>query len=106
MTKKFCAILILLAVCLGLIPTMDTHAHAAVEAYDGVPIMPAQITSSNRASFGLTGGSLDGYYAIRNAKELYGFANLVNSGSSTAKGVLLPDIVVNTSVSASGAAYS
>ena len=39
-----------------------------------------------------------GYYAISNAAQLYGFANMVNSGSTSIKGVLLNNITINDSV--------
>lgn len=46
------------------------------------------------------------YYAIRDVEELYGFAELVNNGEVYANAVLLQNITVNDTVSASGAAYS
>ena len=50
--------------------------------YDGVPVTPEQITSANYKLFGLTDDNwsqYNGYYAIRDAKELYGFAALCKS---------------------------
>ena len=40
----------------------------------------------------------DGYYLIGNAAELYGFAELVNSGNASANAKLTADIVVNENV--------
>ena len=84
-------------------------ALAASAAYNGTPVTPTKIDESNYQLLGLTEenwSDYNGYYAIRNASELYGFAALVNGGDRSINGVLLQDIVVNTSVSASGAAYS
>ncbi len=84
-------------------------ALTASAAYNGTPVTPTKIDESNYQLLGLTEenwSSYSGYYAIRNASELYGFAALVNGGDRSINGVLLQDIVVNTSVSASGAAYS
>ena len=39
-----------------------------------------------------------GYYAIRNAAQLYWFAQLVNEGETTAKAILTANIAVNTTV--------
>ena len=86
---------------------LDITVSAASAVYDGEPVAPQQITSSNYRSFGFTEsnwGQYNGYYAIRNAKELYGYA-IVCAGSNT-KAVLLNDIVVNETVSESGATYS
>ena len=86
-------------------------AYAAPEPYDGVPVTPQKITSSNYRTFGLTESNWEqynGYYAIRNAKELYGFAEIINDYNLAkyTKAVLLSDIVVNETVSESGATYS
>ena len=40
----------------------------------------------------------DGYYLIGNAAELYGFAELVNNGNTSANAKLTADIVVNENV--------
>ena len=83
--------------------------------YDGVPVTPEQITSANYKLFGLTDDNwsqYNGYYAIRNSKELYGFAALCKSLPTqvvtkknvmgvVANAVLLSDIVINTSVDSS-----
>ena len=92
--------------------TNDNHvvsALAASAAYNGTPVTPTKIDESNYQLLGLTEenwSDYSGYYAIRNASELYGFAALVNGGNRSVNGVLLQDIVVNTTVSASGAVYS
>ena len=73
------------------------------EPYDGVPVTPGQINSSNYRSYGLTDENwkqYSGYYAIRNAKELYGFAALTRAvRRPNQNAVLLADIVINTTVS-------
>ena len=88
--------------------------------YDGVPVTPSQITSANYRSFGLTDENwsrYNGYYAIRDAKELYGFAEIFNTlpietvtqknvMGVVANAVLLSDIVINTSVDPSQNPYS
>ena len=80
--------------------------------YDGVPVTPKQITSANYRTFGLTDDNwsqYNGYYAICDAKELYGFAELFktlpaevvtkkNVMGVVINAVLLSDIVINTSV--------
>ena len=92
--------------------TNDNHVASTLRAsaaYNGTPVTPTKIDESNYQQLGLTEenwSTYNGYYAIRNASELYGFADLVNGGNRSVNGVLLQDIVVNTSVSASGAAYS
>ncbi len=78
--------------------------------YDGVPVTPGKINSSNYRTYGLTDENwqqYNGYYAIRNSKELYGFAALTRAQSTVnLSAVLLADIVINTSVSTStGATY-
>ncbi|MBR4039172.1 MAG: hypothetical protein IKJ11_03630 [Clostridia bacterium] len=91
-----------LALCLVLLAVLSAQALAA---YSGTPKTPMKITSSTYAYFGLTEENwspFNGYYGIRNAEELYGFAQLVNGGDRTAKAVLLQDIVVNETVSGSG----
>ena len=89
---------------------LDITVSAASAAYDGVPVAPQQITSSSYRSFGFTETNWEqynGYYAIRNAKELYGFAEINDYNSPNyIKAVLLNDIVVNETVSESGATYS
>ena len=64
--------------------------------YGGTPAAPTQI-SGNYANYDLS-ADFDGYYVISTAEELYGFAELVNGGTATAKGVLTADIVVNENV--------
>ncbi|MCR4800585.1 MAG: bacterial Ig-like domain-containing protein [Bacteroidales bacterium] len=65
-------------------------------AYNGTPDTPTQI-NGNYANYGLS-ADYDGYYVIRNAEELYGFAALVNGGTTSINGVLTANIVVNTNV--------
>lgn len=75
-----------------------------------MPVTPQKVTDSNYAALGFTSSSYSaykGWFAIRDAKELYGYAKLINSKTDqAAKGVLVQDIVVNETVSASGAAYT
>ena len=69
--------------------------------YSGTPTEPSQITAENYSTYGFTADNYSafvGYYAISTAEELYGFAAKVNSGSTSIKGVLTADIVVNDSV--------
>ena len=68
----------------------------AVAAYDGTPVTPTKI-NGNYADYGLS-ADYDGYYVISTAEELYGFAELVNGGTTDANGVLTANIVVNSSV--------
>ena len=110
--KRILSLVLAFVMVVGLLPMSSFTAFAAATptAYDGVPVTPTKITSSNYHKFGLTDSnwsSYNGWYGIRDAKELYGFAALVNNNVDRyAKGVLLQDIVVNKTVSASGAAYA
>ena len=99
-TTKLISILLVLAMLLSMAPLSLTAFAATPTPYDGVPVTPQKISSSNYAKLGLTDSNwsqFDGYYAIRNAKELYGFADIVNGQYNTYgfNGVLLQDIVVN-----------
>ena len=102
-------------------PTLPDEEHVAPTTpteptpYDGVPVTPGKINSSNYRSYGFTDDNwsqYNGYYAIRDAKELYGFAALCKSLPTqvvtkksvmgvVANAVLLSDIVINTSVDSS-----
>ncbi len=97
--KKFLSIVLSILMVVTMLPMAVLPASAASTPtpYDGVPVTPQKISSSNYAKLGLTSSNwsqFNGYYAIRNAKELYGFA-AVSRSSSTANAVLLQDIVVN-----------
>ncbi|MBE6774421.1 MAG: hypothetical protein E7544_09410 [Ruminococcaceae bacterium] len=97
--KKFLSIILAILMVVTMLPMAVLPASAASTPtpYDGVPVTPQKISSSNYAKLGLTSSNwsqFNGYYAIRNAKELYGFA-AVSRSSSTANAVLLQDIVVN-----------
>ncbi len=73
----------------------------ALAGYSGSSTEPSQITAENYTDYGFTADNYSafvGYYGIRNAEELYGFAAKVNSGSTSINGVLTADIVVNDSV--------
>ena len=76
-------------------------AFGANAAYNGTPVTPSKITSANYAKYGFTAetySAYNGWYAISTAEELYGFAKLVNGGTTSANGVLTADIVVNENV--------
>lgn len=110
--KRICSFIMAVIMILGVIP-MDVFAatkeKGTVEAYNGTPVTPTQITSQNYEQFGLTSSNwsvYNGYYGIQNASELYGFAALVNGGKNKSNAVLLQDIVINETVSESGAKYS
>ena len=110
-TRKFRILSILLAILMVMntLSGITLHTHAATtSAYDGTPVTPKKIAADNYVAFGLTPenwSGYNGYYGIRTAAELYGFANLVNGGSTGSNAVLLQDIVVNETVSSDGAAY-
>ena len=94
MSNRLFALLLALVLVVSMLPVMPVAA--AVTA-----TTPRLITQRNYYTFGLTDDTYVGYYAIRNASELYGFANMVNNGSNIqANAVLLQDIVVNETVSA------
>lgn len=101
--RRILSLVLCICMVLSLVPVL-TPAVAA-DAYNGVSADPRIITSTNYYTFGLTDDTYVGYYAIRNAAELYGFAKIVNGGRLTANGVLLQDIVVNETVSAAGAQH-
>ncbi len=101
-TNKLISILLVLAMLLSMAPLSLTAFAATPTPYDGVPVTPQKISSSNYAKLGLTDANwsqFNGYYAIRNAKELYGFADVVfntySSETINLKAVLLQDVVVN-----------
>ena len=76
-------------------------AFSAKAGYNGTPVTPKQINSSNYTTYGFTStnySAYNGWYAISSAAELYGFAELVNGGKKGIKGVLTDDIVVNENV--------
>lgn len=111
--KRFSGILLTLVMTLSLFSAFMPTASAATETisktYDGTPVKPKQINSANYLSFGLTDEGLSTYrdwYAITTAAELYGFAELVNSGDTKANAVLLNDIIVNKNVTPGSDAYS
>lgn len=105
--SKFLSLLLALVLIIGAVPITALPATAA-QAYNGTPTEPTKISESNYTSLGLTSesfNSFNGYYAIRTAAELYGFANLVNAQTEhiALNAVLLQDIVINTNVSTSSA---
>lgn len=108
MTKKILSILLAVIMIVSAIPFAAVSVFAA-DGYNGTPVTPQKITSSNYQKFGLTSdgwSAYNGYYGIRTAAELYGFAELVNSSAGTPNNaVLLSDIVVNETVSENGAEY-
>ena len=101
-TNKLISILLVIAMLLSMAPLSLTAFATSPVPYDGVPVTPQVISSGNYAKLGLTDtnwSQFNGYYAIRNAKELYGFADIVNNTSAGAtinlNAVLLQDIVIN-----------
>ena len=87
---------LILAVALCLCSAFNAEA-----AYNGTPVTPKQINSSNYTTYGFTStnySAYNGWYAISTAEELYGFAALVNGGTTSANGVLTADIIVNENV--------
>ena len=87
---------IFLAVALCFCSTFSAKA-----AYNGTPATPKQISDENYATYGFTSTNYTAYkdwYAISSAEELYGFAAIVNDGTTSANGVLTADIVVNENV--------
>lgn len=67
------------------------------DVYNGTPTMPHQLTDVDVALYNLPDEYV-GYYAISNASELYGFAQMVNEGHVQSDAVLVEDIVVNRHV--------
>ena len=94
---KLFAVAVMTVLCVG----MGAFSVQASEGYSGTPVTPEQITVANYTDYGFTKDTYKlylGYYGIRNAEELYGFAELVNNGAISANGVVTADIVVNTQV--------
>lgn len=105
----FLAAVMLVTAC-GVFMSLGAIEVGAADAYyDGTPVKPDMITSENYFAFGLNKDNwsrYDGFYAIRTAGELYGFAALVNSGNRWINAVVLHDIKVNESVVPSEAKHS
>ena len=100
--KKSFAVILSLLMIVTMLPMAVLSASAAVAPtpYDGVPVEPLKISQSNYKKLGLTDNNwsqFKDYYAIRDAKELYGFAALISTVIQTKNynAVLLQDIVVN-----------
>ena len=101
--KKALSIILAILMIVTVIPLSYVSAAAASSPtpYDGVPVTPQQISKSNYKALGLADNNwsqFNGYYAIRDAKELYGFAAYLTTVDSneSANAVLLQDIVINT----------
>ena len=101
--KKTLSIILAILMIVTVIPLSYVPAAAASSPtpYDGVPVTPQQISKSNYKALGLADNNwsqFNGYYAIRDAKELYGFAAYLTTVDSneSANAVLLQDIVINT----------
>lgn len=104
--KRFAGILLIFTMITALFSAFIPTASAA-KAYDGTSVKPNKISSY--LSYGLNGSAYSTYldwYAITNAAELYGFAELVNNGENKANAVLLNDITVNENVRPGSGAYS
>ena len=101
--KKTLSIILAILMIVTMLPMTVLPASAADTPVpdDGVAVEPMKISEENYKILGLTANNwsqFKNYYAIRNAKELYGFAALVNKVIETKNynAVLLQDIVVNT----------
>lgn len=97
--NQWLALLLSAVLIVSLTPTASVRAAEA--DYDGTPVTPVQITAENYADYQFTADNYSdyaGYYGIRTAAELYGFAALVNSGAAAANGVLTADVRVNANV--------
>ncbi|MBR3815369.1 MAG: hypothetical protein IKJ27_01435 [Clostridia bacterium] len=100
--KKLLSVILAVLMIAASIPMALVPASAAEEGYNGVPLYPELITEENYETFGLKDKTYVGFYAIRNASELYGFNEMYkeNFGKyNDANVVLLNDIVVNTDMS-------
>lgn len=94
--KKLLSIILAILMIATSIPLTLMPASAAEEGYNGTPVYPELITEDNYETFGLKDKKFVDYFAIRNASELYGFAEYLKETSDyTANVVLLNDIVVN-----------
>ena len=93
--KKLLSVVLAILMIATAIPVVSLPAFAA-DGYNGTPVRPIKITDSNWADLGLKEKKFVGYYAIRNASELYGFAEYIEETRDyTANVVLLNDIVIN-----------
>lgn len=93
--KKLLSIVLAILMIATAIPVVSLPAFAA-DGYNGTPVRPIKITDSNWADLGLKEKKFVGYYAIRNASELYGFAEYIEETRDlSANIVLLNDIVIN-----------
>lgn len=94
--KKLLSVILAVLMIAASIPMTLVPASAASEGYNGTPLYPDLITEDNYETFGLKDKKFVDYFAIRNASELYGFAEyLKETRDYTANVVLLNDIIVN-----------
>ncbi len=98
--KKLLSIILAILMVVTALPMVALPA-SAVDSYNGVPVRPLKITNSNYDELGLKEKKFVGYYAIRNASELYGFAEMVAENPNVGEEniVLLNDIVINENMS-------
>lgn len=101
-TTKLFSLILVLGMMMGIFVALGITA-SAEDGYSGTPVAPTQITSENYHLYGFTDSNwsaYNGYYAITNAEELYGWREtLVNKtlgNGDLGNAVLINDIVVNT----------
>jgi len=90
--NKPLTLILVLGMMIGIFAAVGITGGAS-EGYSGTPAAPAQITSENYHLYGFTASNwsaYNGYYAITNAEELYGWRDTLGNA------VLINDIVVNT----------
>ena len=99
-TTKLLTVILVLGMMMGIFAALGITA-SAEEGYSGTSVTPPTVNSDNYIQFGLSADNwnqYDGYYAISNADELYGFADIVNKRDQSGTGacaILVNDIVVN-----------
>ena len=100
-TTKLLTVILVLGMMIGIFAALGITVGAAEEGYSGTPATPPTVNADNYIQFGLSAedwNQYDGYYAISNAEELYGFADIVNKRDQSGTGacaILVNDIVVN-----------
>ncbi len=100
-TTRLLTVILALGMMIGIFASFGITVGAAEEGYSGTPATPPTVNADNYIRFGLSAddwNQYDGYYAISNAEELYGFADIVNKRDQSGTGacaILVNDIVVN-----------
>lgn len=96
-TTKLFSLILVLGMMMGIFVALGITA-SAEDGYSGTPVAPTQITSDNYHLYGFTDSNwsaYNGYYAITNAEELYGWRETLGN-ENLGNAVLINDIVVNT----------